>query len=391
MSAGPAGLAIFAQFQNIIQILVQSSQLGILSGYTKYLVNYNRKKILRDNLKNTTLTILSLGTALSLIIMFAFSEKIIIAVDYSGNTHMILYAVAAAIFFYNLGAYLIATLVGLEFPVRASLLNFLQTFFLILITLPMSYLFGLTGAIIGLILSQVLWSISAVFFTKIPRVVCPEFSTTKFSYGIGKRLAGYMLSGLIVAIAGPLSLFLIRTNSIQVLGADQVGLWQALQSISAIYMSMVAMIITTFYYPKFSASKHRGIKRSAILVFFEATIFSSMLFLIFAIGLYLFGTKIISIAFTDEFMLAADYIIFQIFGDFFRVITIIISYFLLARGEQVKFIILELFSAISFFLLFHMIIESDIIDIFYSYIISGLATILTACILLTITFRQMKS
>lgn len=375
VSAGPAGLATFAQFQNVIQITVQGSQLGILSGYTKYLSHYKNKKSFKNDLQNTTINILALGTAFGLLILILCSSKIITFMNVADELEILIYLIAITVVFYNLGAYLNATLVGFEFPVISSSLNLLQTVTLLFFALPLALWFGVSGAVIGLLLSQVLWSLITYKVTQNLNILVPTKRALHFSFGILRRLRGFMFSGLVVAISGPIAMLIIRAHAIDVLGERNVGYYQALQSMSMIYIGVISTVISTYYFPKFSKGQNLLLRTKNDYLVAEAMIFSLALFSLFGVAIYFLRDQLFYIAFSKEFVAASEYVIYQLVGDSLRVIIIVISYFLLARAEQLKFIIVEITGACSYVTLIFYLVEDQVFDMFFAYILTGLITV----------------
>jgi O-antigen/teichoic acid export membrane protein len=183
-------------------------------------------------------------------------------------------------------------------------------------------------------------------------------------------------------------MFLIRSHSIDILGSDLVGYWQSAQTISGIYISIIATIIATYFYPKFSSSIRGKPKFFIIRELLKSLLFSLIICFLFCSFLFTFKKSIFSIAFSNEFTAVSNFIGYQILGDLFRVIIVNVSYFLLARGEQLKFISIEIISAVSYTILVYFTVHSGIVDIFYSYIMSGIITLFSASIIMVFHCRR---
>jgi len=76
LMSGPSGIALFAHFQNFIQISSQVSQAGVLQGYTKLISRYHGRIHTVKIVRETLLTILAASTSIVSFLVIGLSDFI---------------------------------------------------------------------------------------------------------------------------------------------------------------------------------------------------------------------------------------------------------------------------------------------------------------------------
>jgi len=145
-----------------------------------------------------------------------------------------------------------------------------------------------------------------------------------------------MLSGLI----STLTLFLMKGFILNTESMESVGLYQAVWSISFMYLGSILTSMGADYYPRLCSLNHDN---PAMVKFSnEQTGFVLLVSTPIIIGVLLLTEPILEILYSSSFLEAADLMRWQILGTFLKIIVWPIGFFLLAKGKGVSFFIVEL-------------------------------------------------
>lgn len=144
------------------------------------------------------------------------------------------------------------------------------------------------------------------------------------------RLLKYALVVLLGASSLAISQVGSRILVAQSLGWGAVGFWQTVTRISDVYMQLISVLLISFVLPRLAAHKNFA---DMHLAFLRLSVALCGLFLVAALTIYVLRDILISLLFARNFLPAADLLLPQLVGDFFRVIAVCLSVALLARGQ----------------------------------------------------------
>ena len=125
------------------------------------------------------------------------------------------------------------------------------------------------------------------------------------------------------------------------------GFWEAIRRISNYYLMFVNSLLALYILPRFSEITNAIDFRKEIVHFYKTVlpIFGTALLFIYFLRSY-----IVAILFTEEFQPVEDLFMWQLLGDFLRVIASVIAYQLIAKKMVSYYIGIELFSLITLYL-----------------------------------------
>jgi enterobacterial common antigen flippase len=144
-----------------------------------------------------------------------------------------------------------------------------------------------------------------------------------------------MLSGMV----STLTLFLMKSFIIQTENLEVVGLYQAVWSISFIYLGAILTSMGADYYPKLCGLN--GDNAEMVRFSNEQTRFVVLVSSPVIIGVLLLSVPILQLLYSSKFVEAADLMRWQIFGTYLKVIVWPVGFFLLAKNKGLRFFIVE--------------------------------------------------
>lgn len=151
----------------------------------------------------------------------------------------------------------------------------------------------------------------------------------------------YALMGIVPMVLSPVVLTFMRSTIGSELGWDAAGIWQGIWKISDFMTAFFSAILGVIILPKVSAN----MSKSEFWGMFRPILVKSMALALVAVTIFYFGRSLlVAIMLSSSYAGAADYMMTQLLGDFFRVGGWALGLVLIARRETKKFLVLEICS-----------------------------------------------
>ncbi|MES2389669.1 MAG: hypothetical protein V4543_16815 [Bacteroidota bacterium] len=339
---GPAGIALFAHFQNLTGLFIALPNDGVNRGLIKHAAPDESKASFNTWFKAGLLWNFACWL-IACLVLFVFRNSILR--EFSANSDLRIWT---ALFFcfeglYLLHLYLMAIMLArLEiklqtgFNIAGSLLQ-LSLLYSALQFGSLEWVFIGVAAGQGLIAAgSFAWAFNQGFFKG---VLAKSINLKPALKGIGR----FVLLALVIAAFGRLVDFFVRQYAINHFQAYETGLWQSVVKLSDAYMTPVTAIIGTAFYPAASnlinkPKELRAYLRETFRLVIPVSIFGLVLVYFLRVPLLVFLND-------NRFAPAASLTPFQLAGDFFKIISYFLANILLVRSKLKTTVILEAVSA----------------------------------------------
>jgi len=367
---GPTGYAAVGQLQNAVQMLTIFSGSAINTGVTKYTAEYYSDENAQKNIWQTAGSISFFSAILVSFLIAIFSKDLAILFLHDESLSTVFLWFSGGLTFFIFNSLLLAILNGKKEIAHYVTANIFGNFLALVITLILTWYFGLYGALVSLVLYQ-----SLAFFSTL--LVCYRTKWFKFSYLIGpidhgfaKKLFYFALMALASAIALPLSNMLIRDFIVTESSLRDAGLWEALMRVSFAYLTFVSTLFGVYFVPRFSELKEKQEVRNEV----KKSLFMVLVFAGSTLPiLYFLRDDVIRLLFTAEFHQIGELIGVQLIGDFFKAIAFVFAYFMIAKANIKFFIVGEVLFSLVFVLtvqLFFPVLKLE--AVVYAYLLTYL-------------------
>lgn len=340
----PAAFACVGQFMNLLTIGQATSSLAMQNGWTSLTAQnlQNEKQLLgiwRGGLRLTTFASLFTFVAAVLFCFIAPLDSLFPGMNSRLVQAAILFALPG-VFATNIITISAAVMNGMGENKKWALINIVAALWQILWVAFFLY----TGrlSVLSIIATQSV--VAGIFAIQIAGKA--GFSVKKIwstAADIREPWLSYALMGLVPMVMTPIVLTVIRTSVAANFGNDAAGIWQSVWKVSDFLFMMMSAILTVVILPKVSAQQT---KREFFKLFNGLLLKVMGISLITILILYLGRGVLVQILFSSAYMGAADYMLFQLVGDFFRTGGFALALVLIARRETVKFLSVEICSEI---------------------------------------------
>lgn len=339
---GPSGMALVGNLRNFTASIEGVATLGFTNGIVKYVAEKEEnQEELKRFLSTIFITLFFVILILSGLLYFLadYLNKEILGSEYQFEA--IFKAFALALPWYIASTILISIINGFGEFKKVIYINIIGNIIGLLITIGLIYFHKTFGALLAVILSPSVLFFVTLFFMHKKINLFQLISIKSFDFSVLKSMSEYSLMALISIIFGPLVYLAIRNSIIDNLDINQAGYWEAVSRISNYYLLFLTTVLLVYFLPKLSKSASNEETRTIFWSYFKGVI---PFFLVGLITVYFLKNIIIQILFTNEFLATSNLFFWQLLGDFFKALSLILGYQFFAKKLTKAFIITELIS-----------------------------------------------
>lgn len=346
---GPSGMALVGNLRNFLTSLESISTLGFQSGIVKYVAESNdNKKELQKIIATVFISLLFVVLILSAVLFFMASywNNKIFGDDFEYS--LVFEILALSLPWYAISIFLLAIINGLGKFKKVIWINISGNTIGLIVSVFMILQFKTLGALLAIIITPALLFFVTFYFIDKEVGFLNAIRFYLFDFKIIKNLSSYSLMALVSSVLGPFVFLTIRNNVIEGIGIEQAGYWETMTRISSYYMMFVSTILSVYFLPKLVIAKtHQETK----LIFWS---YYKTILPVFVVGvttIYFLRFFIIKLLFTSEFLSVESLFIWQLLGDVFKVCSLILGFQFFAKKMTIAFIVVELLSLITLYIL----------------------------------------
>jgi len=337
---GAEGLALVGNLSSFLKAIQSFSALGFYKGLVKYIAEYKEKHQKLSEVLSTSFYIGFLSTICSALFCYYFAENINTFLFGGADYTYAIEILALVLPLYSLNAFCFAIMNGYSKYKFLLVISLIGQIGGLLITLLLIWQDQIDGALVAIAITPGLIFLITLVGILFRTSLVPFVKITRVSSQMLNKLSPYSVMALTSAVALPVVMILIRNYIIKEIGLQETGYWEAMNRISDYYLMFVNSLIALYLVPKLAKIDTKKDFRKEVINFYKNLMpyFAGLLVL-----LYFTRKIILTLVFSKEFLPASDLFLWQILGDFIRVLAMVIAYQFLAKKMFTHFIILEIF------------------------------------------------
>ncbi len=345
---GVEGMALIGNLRNFVSATHSFAILGIYRGLVKYISKFKKNSF---RLSETISTAYYSGFFVTMFIAFmcyynADSINRFLFSDFY-NFDYIIEIFALALPFYSLNMFCFSILNGFSKYKMLLVINIIGQVLGLLITILLIYQNNIDGALISAVISPSIIFLITVIGIVNRKSLVSLVNIKEVNYNMLRRFSPYAVMAIVTTVAMPLTLIFIRNYIISSVGLVEAGYWEAMNRISDYYLMFVNSIMALYIIPKFRDIHEKELIKKELI-----SIYKSIMPII-AIGmaiLFILKGIIIKLIFSHEFLPTKDLFLWQMLGDFLKVMAMIIAYQFIAKRMFLHFVIIEIFLILMLYL-----------------------------------------
>ena len=351
---GPSGMALMGNLRNFTTIIENIGILGLQNGIVKTVANFhNEKEEVTQFVANVFWSLFYVVLALCLVLVLGnsfFGHQIF---GNNSNYYYILYFVAFFLPFQVFHLFFIAVINGFSLYKKVTTITIYSTLLGLFISLLLMWKFGVYGALISIsVLSFFQFLFSGSYFRKLFSVN-EILSRNKIDFQKLKSLLPLGFMALFSATTGAVIYIFIRNLISKTATIEAAGYYEAMLRISGFYMLFVSSLITFYFLPELSKNKNSISERTVTFNYYKTII---PVFLVGLIVLYFSRNLAIQILLNKSFLPVSDLFFWQMIGDFFRAMSLILGIRFYYKKIVKAYFVTEIISFGALFLFSYLLI-----------------------------------
>lgn len=376
---GPAGIALLGQLGNIGGIIQGMANGGINTGITKYVAEFKdddqQVKVYISNAFRITI-ICSFFVGLSLIILCVYLSRLLLLTD---EYYYVFIVFGFTIVLFALNNFLISILNGYKNFKLYVRVNVFGTIVGLFYSIILIYIWELPGAMINAVTFQSIMLFATFYLCRKLPWMNLQYFKQKWDRVAVKNYFGYSLMTFTTLALFPTSQILLRGYVISEISAAEAGIWEGMNRLSNMYLSVITSAFTIYYLPRLSEISDPRELHSEIFRCYK--IFIPILVIL---CLVIFYSKhfILWLLFSPDFYSMEILFAWQLVGDFFKICSYILAMQMLAKARTRLFISTETIFTLSYFLICYFLVHMNgIVGLSQGYMLNFILYMLTMAIL----------
>jgi PST family polysaccharide transporter len=339
---GASGMALVGNLRNFVASVEGFATLGFTNGIVKYVAEKEEDSQELKRYFSTIFFTLLFAISVCSLVLFIFAENWNLVVFGSNFQYrLVIKAFALALPWYIGSLIIIAIINGFAAFKKVIIINIIGNILGLIITVGLIFKFQTFGALLAVVLSPAVLFFVTLFFIDKKWNLKTQISFKAFDISVLKSMSEYSIMALFSIVLGPIIYLSIRTFIINSIGIDQAGYWEAVTRISTYYLLFLSTILTVYYLPKLSKSQSVIETKTIFRSYFTGII---PVFFVGLVLVYFLRFFIIRVLYTEEFLPISSLFFWQLLGDFFKGMSLILGFQFFAKKLTKAFLITELIS-----------------------------------------------
>lgn len=351
---GTNGIALLAHFQNLTALFTQWSSEGVNRSILKYWSDPKMKEEARQKIFQTGFWVTNMLVLITFGIMYwqksYFFERFI---------HEFSQAQFFAVFIPSILLMLFTGLLNSVILALRDVKSYAYISMVGMVILVVTVYLGVSRGTLDQALLSFVVGYGLMFFVSLIYFIIHrntlKLSVKSVDRDSMRKIWSFIVMAISALIFGKLLDFGVREQILELYGEDRTGLWQSVAKMSGSYILVFTGTVGVVYYPKMASLIHEPAK----LKLYVLKVMGFVAFMsIICLGVYYINRDLIlSLFFADGFERAGFLVRYQVFGDFFALLSYLLAYLLSAQVATWRYIAAQAFSAGLYLLLITLLLE----------------------------------
>ena len=318
VTLGPSAVGVLAQLFNFSALVAAILPLGLTTGVAKVIAENSSDERHVSRVVIAASTIALTAGVVAAVLLTPFAGTLSVALTGSSRYALAVLLLIWSSPLYNLSGVVGYFLQGLAAIVRLTRASVATTALAVLILVPLTIAYGLTGAIAAVLITSVIQT--AVYGFELWRAYAARawrFISGTFDRAIASELLRYGGILLVAQVLGWASLLVVRTLTLHSLGQTANGLYQVVNGLSTQYITVFLTWMAAYVFPRVVAEARTGKLDQLLNSGLRANLALMVPILVMSIAL---REPLIRIFYSGAFLPAAPLIPTQVIGDYLRII-----------------------------------------------------------------------
>ena len=345
---GTSGMALTGSFRNFALMIKSVATLGINNSIVKLFVENKEDKKELSVIYSTFFWVFLFISALLALLILAFASQISDFLFYTINYATPIRFFGILLPFMVINTFWLAIYNGLEKYKVIVIIQIISNILVFVLTAFLIWKQNIFGGLLSIAIGEFLMVVVTFLFVRNDsdyfKFDLHKIMSKKYINVIKKFSVMALLSAVIV----PITLLFIRNQIVQNYSIHDAGIWDAVNRLSSFYMMFFSSGLSLYYMPKLASIHTEKEFKAELKSYFKIFV---PLFLLMLIVIYFAKSIILNVAFTHEFSGINELLIWQLAGDFIKIITLAFGFQIVVKTMMKRYFIGEIAFNLSYFLL----------------------------------------
>ena len=353
---GSPALLFVGNLKSVFTILQQISGAGVYEGAVKYLSGEYKDR--QTFILQACLTLMLLGFFISIALYYVLYDQILDLLQLGDNDRELIPWLTGGIVlsllcfvFHTLMQSFFHGLKSYKIIVQSTLISALLT---LGVSTALIYYANKIGLILSVFVPSVILLLTYCFHIRKSWHFGQMLFGKPFRLFVFKPVLSFTAMTAVAAIVFPSVLITIRTLLVEHSGVELASYWEGYSRLSLFMSGLAISSISLYYLPKL-VEANTGQEMLKVVLwgvkFLFAVAFPAMLLI------FLFGSNVISLLYTTNFLEAIFLLKWELLGTFLKLLSFTVSFIMVAKKLTTVFVLSELISGLVFFGLSVLLVE----------------------------------
>ncbi len=338
VSYGPEGMGLASNYRQLITVLGVLAGAGIFNGVTRLIAEHQTDPHQLALITRTSSSLVLICNLLLAAVLFFGAvpfSRLLFNTDKFSLVLQIVGLLQMAIGWANL---LQAQLKGFRDAAGNALVVSIGAIVGVIAYVVCWWRFDFNGALTGFALLPASALLPAILLISYRTPLKVSWYLPGYHAIYAKQLASYMIMAVVTAFTLPVAWMIMRYWLAQQSNWQQVGLWQALSSISDVYLQFITATFSVWLLPTLARLSTRQQIASEIQCTLQRIL---PLLILISLVIWLLRDWVITLLFSAQFHAMRDLFLWQLPGDICKVCAYIFGYVVIARGSLRFYLLAE--------------------------------------------------
>jgi O-antigen/teichoic acid export membrane protein len=380
---GTSGMALLGSFRNFALMIKSIATLGISNSIVKLFVENKEDKKELSVIYSTFFWLFLVVSTLVALLVLLFAASISNFLFFTQTFANPIRFFGLLLPFMVINTFWLAIYNGLEKYKSIVVIQIISNIFTFGITAFLIWKHTIIGGLFSIAIGEILMVLVTFIFVRRDRSYFKFDLKKVVNKKYFKIIKKFSVMALLSAVLVPLTLLLIRNEIVKNYSIHEAGIWDAVNRLSSFYMMFFSSGLSLYYMPKLAAINTEKEFKIELKSYFKVFV---PLFLVLLVVIYFAKGIILNIAFTTEFSSIKSLLIWQLAGDFIRMLTLAFGFQILVKTMLKRYFIGEIAFNLSYFLLsFYLLKKCSIEGVLQAYFYANLFCL----ILVLLMFRKL--
>jgi PST family polysaccharide transporter len=386
---GTSGMALMGSFRNFATMIKSIATLGVSNSIVKLFVeNKENKQELSVIYATFFWLFLAISSVLGILVL-AFAVPISDFLFFTNSYANPIRFFALLLPLMVINTFWLAIYNGLEQYKKIVIIQIISNVLVFGITAVLIWQQQIFGGLFSIAIGEILMVMVTFFFV--------QQDKESFRFDLQKLISQKYLTvikrfsvmALLSAFAVPMTLLFIRNALVESHSIEEAGIWDAVNRLSSFYMMFFSSGLSLYYMPKLASIHTESEFKAELKSYFK--IFVPLFFLMLVV-VYWAKSIILEIAFTEAFSSINKILIWQLAGDFVKIMTLSFGFQILVKTMMKRYFLVEIVFNISYFVLAVFLMKSSAVEgVVKAYFYANLIALVLVLLMFRKLFFQSKS